>query len=86
MIVGGNGMNDTYGQSEMVDISGNDLTCPLISAYPVDYGSVGTFINNNTRVCGGYTLSNYKFRCFSYNMLVGDVHFIYIIFTVLLSI
>ena len=69
MVVSGNGV---YGESEIYDLSGQNLSCPLVSDYEEsNYGSVGTFINNKALVCGGY--SPYDQNCNSYNIQVGEI-------------
>ena len=68
MIVGGSEM---VGKSELIDLSGQNLTCPPISDFPIQYGSVGIFINNKALVCGGYD-EIYLYRdCYAYNMEVS---------------
>ena len=68
MVVGG--FPIAYGKSEIYDLSGQNLTCPSISDYPVDYASVGTFIGNKSVVCGGAYTSD----CYSYNIQVVCLH------------
>ena len=69
MVVGGGpSSSSANGKSEIYDLSGQNLTCPSIDDYPFDYGSVGTFINNKTLVCGGYPQTS---NCYSYNMEVS---------------
>ena len=68
MVVGG---YPDYFKSELIDLSGQKLSCPLIRNYPVQYGSVGTFINNKTLVCGG---NYYTTECFSYDMKVNKIN------------
>ena len=68
MVVGG---YSTYDTAEIYDLSGQNLNCPTIADPLVDYGSVGTFINNKALVCGGG--SPYTSVCYSYNMQVNNV-------------
>ena len=71
MVVGGT-PNTAYYRSEIYDLSGQNLTCPTISNYPIQFGSVGTYINNKALVCGGYTFSGFYFSdCYSYNAQVS---------------
>ena len=44
MVVGGS-PNEAYGKAEIYDLSGQNLRCPSITDFPVEYGSVGIFIN-----------------------------------------
>ena len=67
MVVGG--YNSAQRKSEIYDLSGQNLNCPPINDYPVNYGSVGTFIGNKTLVCGGYT-TDYTSNCYYYDMQV----------------
>ena len=71
MVVGGGG--EAYKQSEIYDLSGENQDCPSISDFSIPYGSVGTFINNKTLVCGGIDPSpgQYFSDCYSYNMQVS---------------
>ncbi len=71
MVVGGEPIT-AHRKVEIIDISGQKLTCPSIPDFPVDYGSVGVFINNKAMVCGGHqTVSDdYVSDCYSYNMEV----------------
>lgn len=55
MAVGGY-PRDSFYKVEIVDISGNNLTCQAIEDYPVQEGSVGTFIGGRPIVCGGSTM------------------------------
>ena len=70
MVVGGY-PSDSYYKSEIYDLSGQNLNCTNVTDLPIEYGSVGTFINNKTLVCGGYTYPSVWFsECYSYNMEV----------------
>ena len=62
--------SDHFGASELIDLSGQSLDCPEIAAFPVDYGSVGTFIDNKALVCGGISAVE-KSDCYSYDMQVN---------------
>ena len=70
MVIGGY-PEPAYGKVEIYDLSGQNLTCPSINDYTLDYGSFGTFINNKTLVCGGYQLGIYYSECNTYNMQVN---------------
>ena len=67
MVVGGN----IYKKAELIDLSGQNLNCPDISDYPVESGSVGTFINGKAMVCGGDSGPEFNANCSSYNMQVS---------------
>ena len=59
------------GPSQIYDLSGQNLNCPLINDSFAEYGSVGTFINNKAMVCGGYKYQGQYFSdCYSYDMQV----------------
>jgi hypothetical protein len=51
MMVGGNGANYDV---ELVDLSGNNISCQKPNDFPFAYGSIGTFLQNQALVCGGY--------------------------------
>ena len=70
MVVGG---TPTFGDSELIDLSGQNLNCPDITDYPVYSSHVGTFINNKAMVCGG-SGPLYSSDCNSYNMQVNYSH------------
>ena len=78
MVVGGY-PSASYGKAEIIDLSGQGLTCPTITDFPIDYGSVGTFINNKTLVCGGTQGSAQLPDCYSYNMQVNLVIIKYLV-------
>ena len=61
-VIGGEGA--TY-LVEVVDLSGEFKTCDSISNYPVEYGSVGTFLASEgyVLVCGGFSTN----ECYFYN-------------------
>ena len=67
MVVGGFG---TRGDSEIIDLSGQNLNCPTIADYPIKLGQTGTFINNKAMVCGGYQFE-YHDECYSYDLQVN---------------
>lgn len=71
MVVGG---YSAPGKVEIIDFSGQNLTCPNINDFNFDYGSVGTYINGKSLVCGGYTFSSavYHSNCFYYNITVSN--------------
>ena len=66
MVVGG---YPNYRKTEIYDLSGQNLNCPFIRDCPIYDGSVGTFINNKTLVCGG-SANGYTAECYSYNVQV----------------
>ena len=70
MVVGG---NPSFGKSEIYDLSGKNQNCSSISDHPVDYSSVGTFINNKPMVCGG--ADPITSDCYSYNIQVSLKYF-----------
>ena len=54
MIVGGYNLSeDPLRKVEVIDLSGQNQTCDPLPDYPIDYGSVGTFIKDKALVCGG---------------------------------
>ncbi len=65
MVVGG---YHSEGESEIIDLSGQNLNCPTIANYPINGGQVGTFINNKPFVCGGYDGRDVFSECNSYNL------------------
>ena len=67
MVVGGY-RND--GESEIIDLSGQNKNCRTIANYPISAGQVGTFINNKPHICGGYTGLDFNSECYSYNQQV----------------
>ena len=72
MVVGGEPVESSGGKVELIDLSGQSLSCPSIPDFPIPiYGSVGTFINGKALVCGGSD-GDYKYRtCYSYNVQVS---------------
>ena len=56
---------------EILDISGNGLYCLNPVDYPVELGSVGTFIGDRPLVCGGYIADGffpyYIDECYTYS-------------------
>ena len=59
-----------YYKSEVVDLSGQNRTCPEIADFPLAYASIGSFFNGQVFVCGGHfgvNSSISKDQCFSYN-------------------
>ena len=76
MVVGG-APNLVHNKSEIYDLSGQNLTCPPITDCLLEYGSAGIFINNKSMVCGGYSLSDYTSKCYSYNIQVNINKLIY---------
>ena len=69
MVIGGY-PRPSHAKSELLDISGQNLSCPDINDFPIDYGSVGVFINNKALVCGGGNDGNFVTDCYSYDMQV----------------
>lgn len=54
MIVGGyNTQQQPFGKTQIIDLTGTNPNCLSVDI-PVDYSSVGTFIDNQALVCGGY--------------------------------
>ena len=49
---------------ELIDISGQNLSCPFLPNYPVESGMVGVFINEKALLCGGYNSIGIG-KCFS---------------------
>ena len=71
MVVGG---FPAYFFVEIVDISGQNLTCPALPNYPIEYGMVGTYINDKALVCGGHDNgADFYGDCYSYNELSSPV-------------
>ncbi len=68
MVVGG---YPSFKKSEIYDLSGQNLKCPNITDYPVNFGSVGTFIDDKSLVCGGF---DYVKECYSYDIQVSKLH------------
>ena len=54
-------------KAEIIDLSGLNRTCPPVADYPVEYGSVGTFINDEALVCTGTTPSLLFNECYVYD-------------------
>ena len=74
MVVGG---NPDSGKAEIYDLSEENRLCPLVSDFPIDSGSVGTFIGQKTLVCGGKSNQDsdaFYSQCFTYNKQVGFHH------------
>ena len=70
MVVGGF-PDEVCGKAEIYELRGQNTNCPSINDFSIDYGSVGTFINNKALVCGGEEyIADYSSECFSYNMQV----------------
>ena len=71
MIVGGS-PDPAHGKCELIDLTSASTInrCPNINDYPVDSGSVGTFINGRAMVCGGRSAGNFYSECYSYNTQV----------------
>ena len=53
--------------AEIVDISGANRICPYISNFPVQYGSVGTYINGEAMVCTGTNPPEFTNECYTYD-------------------
>ncbi len=68
MVVGGYPSEADGKKSEIYDLSGQNLNSPSIVDYPVELGSVGTYINNKSLVCGGGHPDTSN--CYSYDMRV----------------
>ena len=64
MVVGG---RPDYGKSELIDISGKNLSCPSVADFSIEEASIGVFIGNKSLVCGG---SGFSTDCYSYNIMV----------------
>ena len=65
------GFFDNEFDVEIVDLSNQNRTCPKPSNYPVEMGSVGTFINNEILICGGGKYcgeSTVTFDCYTYDV------------------
>ena len=67
MVVGGY-PDAANNKSEIYDLSGQNSTYQTMTDNPIGWGSVGTFINNKSMVCGG---SPYEAECYSYNIQVN---------------
>ena len=70
MVVGGYNPDDSpFNNVEIIDPSGQNTTCPLISDYQgyAEYSFVGTFIKYNAIICGGrhYSPFVYVDVCYS---------------------
>ena len=61
------------GTAEIVDLSGQNMTCPNVSHYLYDFGSVGTFLINKPIVCGGEIngVNSKTKHCYSYDIEVN---------------
>ena len=71
MAVGGLGAQNKV---EVIDLSGNGKPCRSFPYFPIQDGSVGTFINDKVLVCGGAFSGSrswgYYSSCYSYSMQV----------------
>lgn len=68
MVVGGY-PSSAFGVAEILDLTGESTNCASIPDFPVDYASVGTFINGKALVCGGTNTSysgSHSQTCYSY--------------------
>ncbi len=62
---------NSFSNVELIDLSGSSTSCPGISDHPEAlYGAVGTFINDQPLVCGGYNIGSYINNCYGYDMQV----------------
>ena len=69
MVVGGYGSSDANYDVEIIDLSGKNRTCrDDIADFPVNYGSVGTFIEGSPLVCGGRDSQS---SCWNYDPLAN---------------
>ena len=69
MVVGGY-PSEVFGKTEIYDLSGQNLSCPNVTDFPIGYGSVGTFINDKAMICGGTITTpsdTYTSDCYSYD-------------------
>ncbi len=77
MIVGG-----TYNRNKVIvkDLYGKGLTCEPVSDLPgLDYAMVGTYLNGEAMVCGGYSnelegLGQGNDKCYTLDPVVSAVH------------
>ena len=67
MVVAG---HPTDAKAEIVDLSGDDATCPDVADYPYAYGTLGTYIGDRAMVCGGWDVFRQMDECYTYNNLV----------------
>ena len=72
MLTGGIG---AYNDVELIDLSGQSLTCPEIPDTPhdLDESSVGTFIGDRALVCGGWAGGLGTNACYSYDSQVRRI-------------
>ena len=68
MVIGG--FRTTY-EVDVVDLSGQNLTCSKPANYPIASGSVAAFVNGSVIVCGGcYNDTSDRTKdCYAYNNL-----------------
>lgn len=69
MCVGGygDGLDNEY-EVEIIDVSGQNMSCPEMANGPVNTYAVGTFINDRAMVCNGNDAWN---KCHIYNEVVS---------------
>lgn len=70
MVIGG---YSAESKSEIIDLSGQNLNCPSVPDFSSQFGSVGTFLNDQAWVCGGYDGNNQTSDCFTYNAEVRNL-------------
>ena len=76
MVIGGH-PDPAFRQVEIIDLSEKSQICPNgLPEYPYDYGSVGTFINDQPLVCGGHDDGSDYYR--SCHTLDQQVYIIYL--------
>lgn len=72
MVVGGWPASESY-KVEVVDLSGQNQSCSDVSIRdaPIDYGSVGVFIQNKPMICGGYNIEYGTNDCYTYEKVIS---------------
>lgn len=74
LVVGGR-PSTSYGNVEVVDLSGQDLNCQFNGGslnVNVDYGAVGAFVDGRIIVCGGYFVNERKSGCSLFDEAAGN--------------
>ena len=59
---------------QLIDLSGQNLSCPYVHDYPEGYASVAAYVNRKAFVCGGISSGQfYTNACYSYNEGVSEL-------------
>ncbi len=67
------------GNAEIIDLSGQNQSCPSIAPAPNGGDLVSIFINGKALICGGINILEFEFtyECYSYNMAVSYLNYGY---------